>query len=209
LVLQLSNWELAMMLITDISPRQRIRRQYGFSLIELMIAMFILMVGLLGGMIIIIAATAGNARSRFDTAAVALAQSTMDRILVVSNSASNLNSNITDCNGNTYTVNTAPGGATLADIASGSNGFQSIDFSQPPVIGYQMLYTLCATGLGQTGVPQTYDVRWRVDSLTTLNSSSQIQMVSVAAKNVGTVGNGFNQAQLFVMPITLRALRGN
>jgi hypothetical protein len=36
-------------------------------------------------------------------------------------------------------------------------------------------------------------------------------MVSVAAKNISEIGNGngSNQAQLFVMPITLRALRGN
>ena len=191
-------------------PIQRRRRgQRGFSLIELAIAMFILTVGLLGGMIIVVAAIAGNARARFDTSAVALAQSTMDRILVLSNSAANLNTNITDCNGNTYTVNTAAGGATLADMA-GSNGFQSIDFSQPAVAGYQMLYTLCAAGgTGTLGPPQVYDVRWRVDSLTPLNSSSQAQMISVAAKNVSEIGNGLNQAQLFVMPITLRALRGN
>jgi prepilin-type N-terminal cleavage/methylation domain-containing protein len=192
---------------------RRSRRQRGFSLIELSIAMLVLVVGMLGGMIILVVAIGSNARARFDTAAVALAQSTMDRILVVSNSASNLNTTITDCKGNSTTVNTAAGGATLANVGGVASGFQAIDFSQPAVPGYQMLYVLCAANSTTTtiGPPQTYDVRWRVDSLTPLNANSQLQMVSVAAKNISEIGNGngSNQAQLFVMPITLRALRGN
>jgi prepilin-type N-terminal cleavage/methylation domain-containing protein len=186
---------------------RRSRRQRGFSLIELSIAMLVLVVGMLGGMILLVVAIGSNARARFDTAAVALAQSTMDRILVVSNSAASLNTTITDCNGNSTTVNTAVGGATLANVGSAT---QAIDFSQPPVSGYQMLYVMCAANSTTTiGPPQTYDVRWRVDSLTALNANAHLQMVSVAAKNVSEIGNGLKQAQLFVMPITLRALRGN
>jgi hypothetical protein len=177
-------------------------------LIELSIAMLVLVVGLLGSMILLITAVGANSRSRQDTSAVALAQSTMDRILVVSGSSSNLSTSITDCNGTQHTVNTAAGGAPLADI--GLSGVQAIDFSQPAVDGYRMLYTLCAAGgTGTTGTPQVYDVRWRVDSLSALDAKSQAQMISVAAKNVGAVGNGLSQAQLFVMPITLRGLRGN
>jgi type IV pilus assembly protein PilV len=192
---------------TDMSRMSR-NNQRGFSLIELSIAMLILVVGLLGSMILLITAVGANSRSRQDTAAVALAQSTMDRILVISGSSSSLVTSITDCNSTQHTVNTAAGGATLANV--GSNGIQVIDFSQPAVDGYQMLYTLCAAGgTGTTGTPQVYDVRWRVDSLSALDAKSQTQMISVAAKNVGAVGNGLTQAQLFVMPITLRGLRGN
>src|SRR5437660_12894853 len=85
----------------------------GFSLIELLIAMMVLAVGLLGGMIVILTAIATNARNRFDTSAVALAQSTMDRILVLSSSAAVQQTQMTDCNGTVSTINTSPGGSAL------------------------------------------------------------------------------------------------
>ncbi len=190
------------------TKRQR-RSQRGFSVVELLIAMVILTVGLLGGMIIIVVASANNAKARMDTSAVALAQSTMDRILVISQSAGDLTTQVTDCTGTSHSMNTAPGGAPLTNLP-GSMGSNAIDFSAAPVAGYQMLYTLCATGAsGSTGAPQTYDVRWRVDNVSSLNPASNNQVISVAAKNVGTNGNGLQQAQFFTFPVTLRGLRGN
>src|SRR5579872_4102963 len=97
--------------------KQQCRQSQGFSLIELLIAMIVLVIGLLGGMVIIVTAVASNARSRFDTTAVALAQSTMDRILVLSISASAQQTQMTDCNGNVNVINTSVGGAPLTDLA--------------------------------------------------------------------------------------------
>ena len=180
----------------------------GFSLIELLIAMMVLAVGLLGGMIVILTAIATNARNRFDTSAVALAQSTMDRILVLSSSAAVQQTQMTDCNGTVSTLNTSPGGAALTSM-SVANGNQIIDFTQPAVANYQMLYTLCAAGSNDAalnlplGNPQIYDVRWNIQAVA--NSSNL--MVLVAAKNVTQVGNG--QSRFFAMPVTLRAVRGN
>lgn len=190
-------------------PTRKRGAQGGFSVIELLVAMFILTIGLLGGMIIIVVASANNAKTRMDTSAVALAESTMDRILVISGSASDLTTQVTDCTGSTHTVNTAPGGAPLTNLP-GSMGSNAIDFSAAPVDGYRMLYTLCAQGAsGQTGAPQVYDVRWRVDSVSALNAFSNNQVVSVAAKNLGENSNGLQQAQFFTIPITLRGMRGN
>lgn len=181
----------------------------GFSLIELLIAMIVLVVGLLGGMIVILTAIASNARNRFDTAGVALAQSTMDRIIVLTVSAGVQTTSITDCTGTAHSMTTDPGGATLVDFSNISNGVQVIDFTQAPVAGYQMLYTLCATGAADglpTGNPQTYDVRWNVS--TPINGGNT-ELVLVAAKNITESGNGSGQARFFNLPITLRALRGN
>jgi hypothetical protein len=82
-----------------------------------------------------------------------------------------------------------------------------IDFSQAPVNGYQMNYTLCATGAsGTIGYDQVYDVRWRIRNIVTGGNS---QIVSVAAKPVGESANGTNEASLFSLPVTLRGIRGN
>jgi prepilin-type N-terminal cleavage/methylation domain-containing protein len=196
--------------------KRRVRKsegnqQSGFSLIELMLAMVVLAVGLLGGMIVIVTAIATNARNRFDTAAVALAQSTMDRIIVLSAGASGQTTQMTDCNGTVNTLNTSAivgGGSTLTSFASVINGNQIIDFTQAPVAGYQMFYTLCAAGATDglpLGNPQVYDVRWNIQ---TVAGAPNQEMVLVAAKSNGAVGNG-NQTRFFAMPITLRALRGN
>ena len=195
--------------------RRKLRRSpnEGFSLIELLLAMIVLAVGLLGGMIVILTAIASNARNRFDTAAVALTQSTMDRIIVLTASAGVQQTQITDCNGTVHAITTAPGGAPLVDLSAISNGIQVIDFTQDPVAGYQMLYTLCATGAtGPTGVPQVYDVRWRITDFVNPPPAGggSTQLVLVAAKNLGEAGNGMqNQSRMFSIPVTLRALRGN
>ncbi|PYY00311.1 MAG: hypothetical protein DMG64_17235 [Acidobacteria bacterium] len=189
--------------------QQRRGSNSGFSLIELLIAMIVLVVGLLGGMIVILTAIASNARNRFDTAAVALAQSTMDRIVVLTISAGIQTTSITDCDGTAHSMTTAPGGAPLVDLSGISNGVQAIDFTQNPVAGYQMLYKLCATGAADglpTGNPQLYDVRWNVSN--PINGGST-ELVLVAAKNVTEDGNGARQTRFFNVPATLRALRGN
>lgn len=190
----------------------RRNQETGFSLIELLIAMFILVIGLLGGMVIILVAIASNAQSRFDSSAVTLAQSTMDRILVLSASSTAQSTDVTDCKGVVHTMNTTgsdPGsGAPLTVLANISNGNQMIDFTQPPVAGYQMIYTLCAAGAaGTIGNDQVYDVRWRIRNIP--NTGGNAQLVSVAAKPINENGNGITESRFFSIPVTLRGIRGN
>ncbi|MFL6440161.1 MAG: prepilin-type N-terminal cleavage/methylation domain-containing protein [Terriglobales bacterium] len=185
----------------------------GFSLIELLIAMLVLTVGLLGGMIVIVTAIASNARARLDSTAVALAQSTMDRIVALSSAAVPQQTSLTDCEGTVHTISTASGGgAPLIDVTGLPDGKQMIDFTQPAVTNYSMVYVLCATGStagGVLGVKQKYDVRWNVSDIPNSSFASSSQLVQVAAKNIGEAGNGMKQSQFFTIPITLRAVRGN
>jgi hypothetical protein len=166
---------------------------------------------MLGGMVIITVAAASNAQARYDTAAVALAQSTMDRLIVISNTtpATAQLTSMTDCNNNTLNMTASIGGAQLTTLGI-SNGIGAIDFSQAAAsvpAGYQMYYTLCAAGPSSysVGLPQTYDVRWNVQT----GPTASTQLVLVAAKSKAQTGNGQTQVRYFAMPITLRALRGN
>lgn len=180
--------------------RHRIHRRpvhsAGFSLIELMIAALVLVLGLVGGAAVISAAIASNGRSRFDTAATALAESTMERIVAIPSRAQGpaANTSITDCAGTTFPISTAPGGAPL--IASGPfAGY--VDFLQPAVPNYSMRYFVCSSGKSTT-----YDVRWRIDP----GPTPFTQLVTVAAKSVGQNGNTANQR--FALPVRLRTIRG-
>jgi prepilin-type N-terminal cleavage/methylation domain-containing protein len=192
--------------------RNRRSQSKGFSLIELLIAMLVLTVGLLGAMIVIVTAIASNARARMDSTAVALSQSTMDRIVALSSAAVPQQTAITDCEGTVHQINTASGGAPLIDINGLPDGKQMIDFTQAPVQYYSMNYVLCATGStagGVLGPKQTYDVRWNVSDIPNSSFASSSQLVQVAAKNKGEAANGMTQSQFFTIPITLRAVRGN
>ena len=189
--------------------RKQAARQRGFSVIELLIAMFVLTIGLLGGMVIIVAAMATNSRNRQDTAAVALAQSVMDRIIVLSTDDPNQTTQMTDCLGNTSQITTAPGGAPLLNLNTIANGTQIIDFSQAPVQGYQMFYAVCANGAqdgGPLGNPQIYEVRWNIQAGL---GTGGVQLVQVAARSPNETGNGGSQMRFFNLPVTLRGLRGN
>lgn len=177
----------------------------GFSLIELMIAMAVLAVGLLGGILVIAAATASNGRSRLHTTAVTMAESTMEKIVAIPKSAvgTAAQTTITDCAGNSFTIKTAPGGSDL--ITSGGAFGGSVDFSKPPVPDYSMRYVMCSAG----GSGVTYDIRWRIDDTLPYVSGGptpSTQMVTVSAKPI--VGNGAAAAQ-FTLPFTLHHLRGD
>ncbi|HEY2116935.1 MAG TPA: prepilin-type N-terminal cleavage/methylation domain-containing protein [Candidatus Angelobacter sp.] len=175
---------------------ERAKMSRGFSLIELMIAMAVLAVGILGGIVVIAVATANDGRSRLHTTAAAMAQSAMERIIAIPAKAvgTGAQTKITDCAGNTFTIETALGGSPLI---TGGAFAGSVDFTQPAQPNYSMNYVMCSTG---AGVP--YDVRWRIDA----GPTPATQLVTVSAKPAVT--NGAAAAQ-FTLPSTLRQLRGN
>lgn len=162
----------------------------GFSLIELMIAMVVLAVGLLAGLGMIVAAIANNGGPKTNTAAATLAESTLERIMAVplAPDGSSTPTSLTDCVGNTFTINTTPG--------PGSS--PRVDFQQAPVPGYSMLYVNCASGQGLT-----YDIRWAIEPGPTL--STQTEVVTVSARALGASAG---PSAPFIHPVTLRTLRG-
>jgi prepilin-type N-terminal cleavage/methylation domain-containing protein len=168
----------------------------GFSLIELMIAMAVLAVGLLGGIAVIAVATANDGRSKLHSTAILLAQSTMEKIAAIPKAAGNTQTTLTDCAGTPHSIETAVPAAGGSPALIDSGAFSgTIDFSQPTVTNYSMVYVTCSTG-GNIG----YDVRWRIDR----GPTPATQLVTVSAKPLVTAG-----ATQFMLPYTLHQLRGD
>lgn len=175
---------------TQVPTRRTISRQAGFSLLELMIAMCVLAIGILGGMGAICAATASNGGSKMNTAAATLAESTMERIMAVPPNATGTAAvtSVSDCNGNAFAMSTVPGGSPV------SNGlFTGIDYTQPQTPNYSMTYVTCS-GF-------TFDVRWRVDA----GPTPSTQMITVSVKSLRTTAN---PAASFTRRFTLHSVRG-
>jgi len=160
--------------------------QAGFSLLELTIAVSILAVGILGGMGAICAATATNGNSKINTAAAMVAQSTMEKILAAGPAAT---TSLTDCAGTSSPMNTAPGGSAVT-----TGMFSGVDYTQPAVPNYSMLYVTCA-GLN-------LDVRWRVDA----GPTPSTQLITVSVKSLRSAAS---PAAALVRRFTLRTVRGN
>ena len=157
------------------------------SLIELMIALLVLLVGVIGSMPLIGLSIGGNGRSRQQSNSTALVQMVEEKISSVKASLSP-NLTITDCAGNSSTIATAVGGSAL-------NSSGVVDFTQSPVSNYQMLFTDCASG----GMQFTYDVRWNITQPTPY---TKFVTVSVQKQNAGT------DAKFFSLPVTIRTLIG-
>ena len=174
-------------------------RQRGMSMVELLIAMLVLVVGMMGSMILVRTAIVNNNRNKLDTAATALAQMVLERI--TSRPATvTTNITVTDCAGVARTVNPNVGGATL--IASAFNQ-GNIDFSQDFAAvpaGYATQYITC----GPVGSQVTYEIRWNVQPANGANSFTKL--VTVSARKQITNPNG--SLPFFAVPVTLRAIAG-
>ncbi|MGH9734801.1 MAG: type IV pilus modification PilV family protein [Candidatus Acidiferrales bacterium] len=178
----------------------------GASLIEMMIALIVLAVGLIGSMVIVTVAIGGNHRARNDSTSAALAEMVAQRISTVpackSDCGAATSVNVTDCAGNVHTIDVAGTSAgTGADLTSDGK----IDYAQNAgavAAGYQMQYTVCGV---KTGTQANYDLRWNIKLLPSgdeeyvvvgaqiANPSQSNGIVSAPAVNIRTVvGNDGN-----------------
>ena len=167
----------------------------GFTLIELTVAMFILAVGILGGMVMIILGMTRDNSNRVDTTATNAAQTVLEQIAGTP-SNSNPVFTLTDCLGNSLLVNTAGSASPGTGAPLKTNG--DIDFTSAAVSGYQMNYTVCGTN----GLRTPYDIRWHI---TSIGPGGSGKLVIVAARQpfvATTHGIGF------IAPVTLRTIVG-
>ena len=163
------------------------QKQQGMSLIELMFAMVVLLVGVVGSMALIAYTIGGNNRNKQQSNATVVAQMLSEKI---SSQKAILANDLTvlDCTGASNTVHTATGGPALA-----SDGTE--DFTAAIVSGYQMYWTDCGT----SGRQFTYDVRWTITQPT---NYTKLVIVSAKMKGAGT------DLKVFSLPVTIRTLVG-
>lgn len=174
----------------------------GFSLIEMMFAVAVLGLAIIGSLAMVVIGIGRNGSNRMDTTATNVAQVILEDIATAPpptpTGAGPLPPpavlSVTDCTGNGLQVTTAPGGAPL----NPNNG--DIDFNQAPVAGYQVSYTMCS-GTANT-YRTTYDVRWRIDPV---NGSPFARLVTVAARQPMAIQNGTIN---YIPPVTLRTIVG-
>src|SRR5437868_7520209 len=167
------------------------RQQGGMTMIELMIAMVVLAVGILGSMALIVRAIGGDAWSKQLSNSTVLAQAVTERIMAIP-AASNTIVTMNDCTNNpAQQVNTAPGGPAVT-----SSG--EVDFTAAVVANYQMLYTDCDTN----GRQAIYDVRWNIAAIPNSLGYAKMLTMSVQLKHNG------NNAVAFAPIATVRTIIG-
>ncbi|PYT81600.1 MAG: hypothetical protein DMG40_08600 [Acidobacteria bacterium] len=168
-------------------------RQRGFSILEMLFATVILLVGLVSVAQLVPASLMLNYRNRMDSSALVFAQRQLDVILDQPlNPPGNA---FTDQNGNTYQL----GDPTTPNVVQGNNvvPFNNqtlIDFSGPtpaayPTNGYGFTYQDPQDPTGTT-----YDVRWAV-IVTGNGNVAACKRFILGVRQIG--GNGF------FLPITL------
>ena len=193
----------------DSKPHEAKRlEERGMSLLEVMMAMIIIAIGLTAITQLLVVAIGTNNRNSRDTTATLLAQKVIEQIAAVSPAAPTSVA-ITDCNGNSHTVNTTdaagPSGAGATLVTSSSSMYYgSIDQSQSSSsipTGYAMSYVDCSVSGGTQTI---YDVRWNVMTL----RSGFTRLITVTARPAVS-SSGLLGGRLFAIPVSLRSIAGN
>jgi Tfp pilus assembly protein PilV len=190
------------------------------SLLELMIAMTVLTVGMLGSMVLIVTAMESNSRNKTDNYATILDQEIMEKFATLNNYPKAGSATIYDCaliggNADSHLVSLGQGtyasggnGAALYTSLTVPAGYNvgDIDWSQAtPTLatsttaGYAMLYRTCSG--------DNYEVRWNImdaNSSVPTGTVSRISLLTVSARE--TAAKGSPLGMLYAPPTTLRTL---
>ena len=173
--------------------RHKRKLQSGFSLLEIMVALSVLMVGVIGSLAFLTMAIGSNFRNRQGSNSTAISQMMVEKIMSVG-ANSNPTLTINDCAGNAHNINTGAGGAGPFD-ANGNISFNSAPGSAGDPVGYNMLFTDCGTG----GRQVVYDVRWNVQAPTI-----DTKLITVSTR----MNNLVNDQKMSSPAVTVRSLLG-
>jgi len=181
------------------------KSQAGFTLIELMFAALVMLVGMTGGLILVLTAVASNNREKMDSSATILAQMTLEMVASVPANATSSTTpgstvTVTDCNpassSASHTINTV---GSSSGAGAPLTGGGAIDFTQSTVSGYSMSYYACQASTGDRQA--TYDIRWNVKTL-----SADAKLVTVAAQRSNAQTS--KDPLAFAVPVTIKMIVG-
>ncbi|HEY3928424.1 MAG TPA: prepilin-type N-terminal cleavage/methylation domain-containing protein [Candidatus Koribacter sp.] len=198
-------------------PRGGASRERGMTLVELMIAAFILAIGLAGIGILFTTVALATQRTKLDTNSTLVAKLVMEQITEAEPNTTTVV--ITDCAGNANTLNitgaastaSPPGAGALLATASNSTYYGGIDFTQDYsgiTSGYKMKYVDCGGTTSGGGGYTSYDVRWNIINYGTDSSGNvTARLVTVGAHqyNVSKYALGH---LYFAFPVSLRSVGG-
>lgn len=203
-------------------PQRRVLPgQSGMTLIELMIAMSVLSIGMLGSVAMILTGMQSNTRNKTDSTAVVLDQQILEEFATLKNYPTTGFATIYDCGLNVGNANAhnaslvegtvAAGGAGAVLYTTASAPFPvnvgDIDWTQPtPALatsvatGYAMRYQACSGDI--------YEVRWNVMEVNpNANGLSRISLLTVSSRQVSAAGS--TSSLLYSRPTTLHTLIEN
>ena len=187
------------------------RADQGFTLIELMISMVVLLIGLGGLLVLLVSSLYTNKTAATDTSATMVAEHILEQITAQGLQATTP-LQVSDCSYPTpVTTNFATNPANLGSGNSGSTGGNGatltangvIDWTQPfsavptdPVSGYA--YAIKYTDCGANGKQTIYDVRWNV-----IKMSTNDRLIVIGARPANVTTNG---GLRFIIPANLRTV---
>jgi prepilin-type N-terminal cleavage/methylation domain-containing protein len=199
-------------------------REAGVTMIELMIAVVVLGISLLGSLSMVLMGMQSNSRNKTDTTATILDQEIVEKFSTLKKYPKPGWISIYDCALNTGAANIhraslgagagpTGNGATLFTAANAPSTAQAGDvdwtaaaptLATSTTAGYAMEYQTCHG--------DTYEVRWNIMEVSP-NPSSRISMLTVSARPRTALSADAAQAQnravLFAWPVTLRTLIEN
>jgi type II secretory pathway pseudopilin PulG len=179
---------------------RRVNRESGTTLIELLAAFTVLIVGMTGGLLLLVLAITTNNSNHLDTSATALAELTLEQLAARPSGASGATLvTIRDCRSasaggsQTWTLDTtgsASGNGANINATTGEIDFLQA-YAQIPT-NYKMTYVACAA----QGRSTSFDLRVNIHTLT-----KNTRLVTVGAR-AQTSGRQFQQ------PVTIRTIVG-
>ena len=183
---------------------RRERRSGGFTMIEVLLAIGVLTVGVMGLVVLVPFASENNYRTRIDTTATFVAMRQLEQMLAQPMNVASFVDASDDTNLNPPgTVSLAAGGAQLDP-----NG--NINFTQPVAAvlpGYRRIYRIAQAG-GDENVRVNigaYDVRWRIteaSGVKTIVVAAMPQAVATAIANGTPLPPGASS-----LPANVRAVK--